>query len=236
MNLSGCLKAPGGEGTFYAQAISAAQSALQTEGSSTAQNVIILLSDGEANQVPGDGKMDVTYALNNACSPSTVCSPGHQVQQCNQAVANGQSATTAGTWVYVIAYDAGTVTGATITYGGASGTGCNAIHPGDNIAANGSISKSSTTITVQNLSNYPWVANLGGGATCSGCNVYDSTQGVQIGTISSWTGTTITLKAKASNAGKGTSDTLLIQSPNAVYDSPTGTSVSQWTRAPRCKI
>jgi Flp pilus assembly protein TadG len=229
--LSGCLKAPGGEGTFYAQAISAAQSALQTEGSSTAQNVIILLSDGEANQVPGDGKMDVTYALNNACSPSTVCSPGHQVQQCSQAVANGQSATTAGTWVYAIAYDAGTVTGATIPYGGASGTGCNAIYPGDNIAANGSISKSSTTITVQNLSNYPWVANLGGGATCSGCNVYDSTQGVQIGTISSWTGTTITLKAKASNAGKGTSDTLLIQSgsPSRTYDSPTRTSVSQWT-------
>jgi Flp pilus assembly protein TadG len=227
--LSGCLQAKGGEGTFYAQAVSAAQSALQTEGSSTAQNVIILLSDGEANQAPGDGKMDVTYALSNACSPGTVCSPGHQVQQCNQAVANGQSATTAGTWVYVIAYDAGTVTGATIPYGGASGTGCNAIYPGDNIAANGSISKSSTTITVQNLSNYPWVAHLGGGATCSRCNVYDSTQGVQIGTISSWTGTTITLNAKASNAGKGTSDTLLIQSPNTVYDSPNGTSLSQWT-------
>ena len=110
-SVTGCLAAPGGEGTFYAQAISAAQSALQTEGSSTAQNVIILLSDGEANQVPGDGKMDVTYALSNACSPSTVCSPGHQVQQCSQAVANGRSATTAGTWVYAIAYDAGTVYG-----------------------------------------------------------------------------------------------------------------------------
>jgi Flp pilus assembly protein TadG len=229
-SVTGCLAAPGGEGTFYAQAISAAQSALQTEGSSTAQNVIILLSDGEANQVPGDGKMNVTYALNNACSPSTVCSPGHQVQQCSQAVANGRSATTAGTWVYAIAYDAGTVTATIpIPYGGASGTGCNAIYPGDNIAANGSISKSSTTITVQNLSNYPWVANLGGGATCSGCNVYDSTQGLQIGTISSWTGTTITLKAKASNAGKGTSDTLLIQSPNTVYDSPTGTNVAVWS-------
>ena len=47
--VTGCLKAPGGKGTFYAQAISAAQTALQSEGSSTAQNVIILLSDGEAN-------------------------------------------------------------------------------------------------------------------------------------------------------------------------------------------
>jgi len=114
-----CLQTPGGEGTFYAQAISAAQSALQSEGSSTAQNVIILLSDGEANETPGNGHMDATYAA-TACTPSTVCSPGHVEQQCNQAVANGQSATSAGTWVYVIAYDAG-----------ATGTGC----PSQNIGS-----------------------------------------------------------------------------------------------------
>jgi Putative Tad-like Flp pilus-assembly len=108
--LTGCLQAPGGEGTFYAQAISAAQTALQTEGSSTAQNVIILLSDGEADATSSD--MNSTYAT-TACSPSTVCSPGHLEQQCNQAVVNGQSATTNGTWVYVIAYDAGTSTAGT---------------------------------------------------------------------------------------------------------------------------
>lgn len=231
-SLTGCLAAPGGEGTFYADAISAAQTALTSEGSTSAQNVIILLSDGEANQAPGDGHMDVTYALSNACSPATVCSPGHQVQQCEQAVANGQSATSAGTWVYVIAYDAGTTTGALIAPGGA-GTGCNAIKPGDNIAANGAISTSSSKISVQNLSNYPWVANLSGGAGCSGCNVYDQTNNYQIGTISSWTGTTITLKAnasnKSSNNGSGKTDSLLIQSASTVYDSPKGTSGSQWT-------
>jgi Flp pilus assembly protein TadG len=101
--VTGCLKAPGGEGTFYAQAISAAQTALQSEGSSTAQNVIILLSDGEANATSSN--MDPTYA-STACSPTTVCSPGHLAQQCNQAVVNAQSATTNGTWVYAIAYDA----------------------------------------------------------------------------------------------------------------------------------
>ena len=100
----------GGEGTFYAQAILAAQTALQSEGSPTAQNVIILLSDGEANATSSD--MDATYA-STPCSPSTVCSPGHLEQQCNQAVANGESATTSGTEVYVIAYDAG-----------GAGTGC----------------------------------------------------------------------------------------------------------------
>ena len=210
--LTGCLSAPGGEGTFYAEAISAAQSALVAEGSPTAQNVIIFLSDGEANQVPADGKMDATYAL-TACSPSANCSPGHQVQQCNQAVKNAASATAAGTWVYVLAYDAATATGATIPYaGGSSGTGCSQIYPGGNIAASGVISNNSTTIAMQNISNYPWVANLGGGATCSGCNVYDSSTGRQIGTISSWTGTTITLKARASNNGQGASDNLLIQS------------------------
>ena len=109
-SVTGCLQAPGGEGTFYAQAISAAQTTLQSEGSSTAQNVIILLSDGEANATSSD--MDSTYA-STACSPTTVCSPGHLEQQCNQAVVNAQSATTNGTWVFAIAYDAG-----------GAGTGC----------------------------------------------------------------------------------------------------------------
>jgi Flp pilus assembly protein TadG len=109
-SFTGCLQAPGGEGTFYAQAISAAQTALQSEGSSTAQNVIILLSDGEANATSSD--MDSTYA-STACSPTSVCSPGHLEQQCNQAVVNAQSATTNGTWVFAIAYDAG-----------GAGTGC----------------------------------------------------------------------------------------------------------------
>lgn len=105
--LAGCLAAPGGKGTFYADAIAAAQAALQSEGSSTAQNVIILLSDGEAQASSG---MDSTYA-STPCTPNTVCNPGHLEQQCNQAVVHGQSATTSGTWVYVIAYDSDTTAG-----------------------------------------------------------------------------------------------------------------------------
>jgi Flp pilus assembly protein TadG len=109
---TGCLKAPGGEGTFYADAVSAAEAALQKYGSSSAQNVIILLSDGEANISLGSSEMDATYQT-TVCSPSAVCSYGHIEQQCNQAVANGGTATSDGTWVYVIAYDAG-----------GAGTGC----------------------------------------------------------------------------------------------------------------
>ena len=98
--VTGCLKTPGGKGTFYAQAIEHAQTALQSEGSSTAQNVIILLSDGEATDHDSSG-MNSTYG-STACSPTTVA-VRHRAQQCNQAVVNAQSATTNGTWVYAIA-------------------------------------------------------------------------------------------------------------------------------------
>ncbi len=111
-SFTGCLAAPGGEGTFYADAISAAQAALQSEGSSAAQDVIILLSDGEANISLGSSEMDATWQT-TPCSPSSVCSYGHIEQQCNQAVKNAATATSDGTWVYVIAYDAG-----------GAGTGC----------------------------------------------------------------------------------------------------------------
>ncbi len=218
---SAAITDPGGEGTFYAQALSAATTAIQSEDTSggKATNIIIFMSDGEANQTPGDGKMAVTYAVNSACSPNTVCSPGHQVQQCNQAVANGATATAAGIKVYVVGYDAG-----------GSGTGCSAINPGDNVTAGGSISTSSTTITTaSSISTLVWPSNLA--TNCAGCTVIDSSVSgsPQIGVIASWTGTTITLKARPTHAGSGSSDTLLIQGPNTVYDSPTGTSASQWT-------
>ena len=114
-SFTGCLTAPGGEKTFYADAIAAAQATLQAKGSATAQNVIILLSDGEANApkasgTPLKGGMDPTYAT-TACSSNTICSPGHLEQQCNQAVANGESATKNGTWVFAIAYDSDVTAG-----------------------------------------------------------------------------------------------------------------------------
>ncbi|SEE51034.1 TadE/TadG family type IV pilus assembly protein [Bradyrhizobium erythrophlei] len=114
-SVTGCLQAPGGEGTFYGQVMSAAQAALQSQGSSTRQNVIILLSDGEANASSG---MDSTYAA-TACSPTSVCSR-HIAQQCNQAVVAAQNATTSGTWVYAIAYGAGGAGTGCPTYGSGS--------------------------------------------------------------------------------------------------------------------
>ena len=90
---SGCtqgLTAVGGVGTFYADAITAAQSALTTNGRSGVQKVIILLSDGDAS-------------ASSSNMPSA-----EKNNQCHEAITAAQTAATAGTWVYSIAYGAST--------------------------------------------------------------------------------------------------------------------------------
>jgi Putative Flp pilus-assembly TadE/G-like/von Willebrand factor type A domain len=97
---SGCsgIQAIGGAGTYYAQVIYAAQAYLASEQSSypNAQNVMILLSDGDANataaKMPGASTTSGTYV-------STV-------QQCHQAVTAAAAAAAAGTRVYAVAYGA----------------------------------------------------------------------------------------------------------------------------------
>jgi hypothetical protein len=88
---SGCTQgivAVGGQGTFYADAVSAAQTTLTTTGRQNVQKAIILLSDGDA-------------------SASSVPS-GKQNNQCQQAVTAANTARAAGTWVYSVAYGAST--------------------------------------------------------------------------------------------------------------------------------
>ena len=68
------------------------------------------------------------------------------------------------------------------------------------ITAAGAISTSSATITMPNVSGYPWVV--------AGMNVYDITAGKQIGTVLTYTGTTLTLTGNAANAGSGSTDSL----------------------------
>ncbi len=72
------LNSPGGAGTYYAGAITAAQNELALSPARGAQPVIILLSDGDANTQ----------------SPA----------QCTRAVQAAQSAAAAGTWVYSVMY------------------------------------------------------------------------------------------------------------------------------------
>jgi hypothetical protein len=107
---SGCtpMAAPGGEGTYYAGVIYAAQAALVAEqvANPGSQNVIILLSDGNASASQSQlatGTTSTTVATNSGTYPSWI-------NECQQAVTAAQAATTAGTRVYTVAYGA-TATG-----------------------------------------------------------------------------------------------------------------------------
>lgn len=82
------VKVIGGEGTYFAAAISDAQATLVDDGQANTQKVIILLSDGDANSR--------TTPANEAKN------------QCHQAITAAETAAAAGTWVYSIAYDAST--------------------------------------------------------------------------------------------------------------------------------
>jgi len=96
---NGCMKAIGGSGTYYAQAIYQAQTALAAEQASypTSKNVLIVLSDGDANA--SSSKMIGSGVNSNGVYPSTK-------NQCQQAIAAAQAAQAAGTLVYAIAYGA----------------------------------------------------------------------------------------------------------------------------------
>ena len=103
---SGCggLQAVGGAGTYYAQVITQAQSDLVAQQSARlngtpsqqTQNVMIILSDGDATS---------TYSQLGNYNES-LTSPYYQsiFNECEQAVKAAQAATTAGTTVYTVAY------------------------------------------------------------------------------------------------------------------------------------
>lgn len=92
------LQAVGGMGTYYAGAFQMAQSylAVQSATRPNSQNVIVLLSDGDANatstNMPNASKTSGTY-------PSSI-------DQCHQAITAAKNAKAAGTQVYVVAYGA----------------------------------------------------------------------------------------------------------------------------------
>ncbi|MBY4865160.1 MULTISPECIES: vWA domain-containing protein [Burkholderia] len=89
------LAAPGGLGTYYAQAIAAAQQSLQTLSSTQlppGQNVIILLSDGDASS--SQTQLGSTYKSNYGT-------------ECQAAINTAATAKGAGTLIYTVAYIGG---------------------------------------------------------------------------------------------------------------------------------
>jgi len=126
--VSGCLglQTPGGEGTYYAQVIYAAEQALQSQQAANpnTQNAMILLSDGDAtacasnaNTSAGacDTKSEIvaTEGTLNGTGNSKTNSAGYEnptypsaLGECGQAVLAAQTAASLGTSVYTIGYGA----------------------------------------------------------------------------------------------------------------------------------
>ncbi len=112
-DLVGCLTSlgtPGGFGTFYADAITIAQQNLEADARPNTRNVIILLSDGEANAVSKSGTVNmVSQGPNWATTTAS--------NECKAAVTAAQAAASAGTWVYAVSYGSSNTTGCTTDSG-----------------------------------------------------------------------------------------------------------------------
>ncbi|HLY43761.1 MAG TPA: pilus assembly protein TadG-related protein [Terracidiphilus sp.] len=90
------MQTPGGDGTYYAGVIYAAQSSLMAAQAANpgSQNILIVLSDGDANS---------TRIANGTHGGNTY---GSLDDQCQQAITAANFATNQGTQVYTIAYGA----------------------------------------------------------------------------------------------------------------------------------
>jgi len=124
------LSAPGGQGTYYAQVIYAAQAALVAQQSASTklgyatQNVMILLSDGDSyasnslantslggNNGSGNQIVALSGTLNGTCTSRTSCTNSgasvyaypSAIGQCWQAVQAAETASSAGTKVFTVA-------------------------------------------------------------------------------------------------------------------------------------
>ena len=118
------IKAPGGEATYYAQVIYAAQAALASEQAANpgSQNAIILLTDGDATACASNAnttagacnsksELLASEGTLNGTGTKTSNPTGYQsyaypsaLGECGQAVLAAQAAANAGTTVYTIGY------------------------------------------------------------------------------------------------------------------------------------
>jgi Flp pilus assembly protein TadG len=101
------VSAPGGEGTFYAGAIDAAQAMLVAETRPNTKNVIILLSDGDATASGNAGYIGSSSpgCTTKGSGDMAGCATSYlATNECHQAITEAQKATAAGTTVYAVAY------------------------------------------------------------------------------------------------------------------------------------
>jgi Flp pilus assembly protein TadG len=106
--VSGCkaLNTDGGEGTYYAGAIYAAQAALVAAqvNNPGSNNAMILLSDGEASASSSQMAPPAATTGNGLSALTTTGVYPSAVDECQQAIVAAQQATLAGTRVYAVAY------------------------------------------------------------------------------------------------------------------------------------
>ena len=92
------------------------------------------------------------------------------------------------------------------------------------LAAGASFTTSSSTLTLGSAAP-AWLTSLG--TNGSGVNVYDATNSQQIGTVSSISGTTVTLTANAAHASSGSTDSLVFSAfPAAGASSGTAPAIT----------
>jgi Flp pilus assembly protein TadG len=147
------IHAPGGEGTYYAQVIYAAQAALQAQQTANpgSQNAIILLTDGDATACASNAnttagacntksQLMASEGILNGTGTKTSNSTGYQAYtypsalgECGQAVLAAQAAANTGTTVYTIGYGAETTRGCLTdaTYSASVSTNSGGWAPGD---------------------------------------------------------------------------------------------------------
>jgi Flp pilus assembly protein TadG len=103
---NGCgIATPGGEGTFYAGAIQAAQDYLTLYNTPGVQNVMIILSDGDATSSSLGGNVkQVDGPCASGTPPCTTAGLYSATNECTQAVQAAQYAQSQGTLIYSISY------------------------------------------------------------------------------------------------------------------------------------
>ncbi|MGB6743186.1 MAG: pilus assembly protein TadG-related protein [Terracidiphilus sp.] len=107
--VTGCLKNPGGESTYYGGVIYAAQAALVAEQKVYGgKNAMIFLSDGQANATSAKFPTGAVTPSADGYAGTALTSTGYYpslTDQCQQAITAAQTANTAGTTVYSVAFN-----------------------------------------------------------------------------------------------------------------------------------
>jgi Flp pilus assembly protein TadG len=145
-----CLKAASSNtnGTSYADAIEKAATYLAANGRPNAQDVIVFLSDGEANY----GPVYHSAAGGTITAASEAADP-YRTTPCHQAINSARGATNAGAWVYTIAYAVGDASSSPLCDGWKT-PGC------DTVGQTTQFSTSATCTEVPSISAFSTMQNM----------------------------------------------------------------------------